>query len=1265
MRNPFSKLLFFVIAIFSSCALLSAQDSSSVTGVVTDPTGAVIPGVRVVLSNPLTGAAFSQATDNLGSYRFSSVSSGSGYTLTFTREGFAARKISDVTLSVGITRTQSVVLTVGGEQETVAVSAGNESVTLNTTDASIGNNIDVQQLNELPVYDRTRGISTLFYQQSGVDLNQGAVTGARIDQSEVTVDGLDADDFTTGQTFYLTSPAPVDSIQQFTGSVAGLTPGVGTGSGAQFQLVTKNGTNQFHGGVNEYHRDTATVANTWFNNLNGIGRTPLIRNQFGGNLGGPIKRDKLFFFFNWDQSRIVQSSTAERIVPLSDFRNGTLNYINSNAGCGDSSRLNTSPNCITTLTAAKLKTFDPAGIGFNAAALSYINSRYPTANDMSLGDGVNTGGFRFTYPTPDNIVNYVGRIDYNLTPAQKIFGRFTIQRRDAVNNSPEFPSDPNTHPQYDRSYSYVVSHIWNIGNNKVNQFYYGDTVSKLNFPDLYNPLGDNQPTFSGFDGPFTAFNGQKRRVPVPTVRDDFNWQVHNHSLTFGGTFKFIKTNSNLVTDFNYPGIGLQGAALSGGLDSTVRPSDIYDGASHVAINDYDNLFASALGVIGDISTKYSYNNKGSALPAGSGAPRAYRFYQTEAYFGDTWKVNRNLTLTYGVRYQYYSVPYEVNGFESALKNALPLKTFIQDRLAQQRKGDTTSSGLPFYTYVLGGKANGGPNLYQPSYKDFAPRVAFAYTPGNSQKFVINGGAGIYYDRTVINAINFLQDQTSYLFSNQQVSQFGSSAGAVASLGVDPRVGSNLSYSTSLNPVAAAVTTPYTPYVDSTGIPYGVSYGVSNFVIDPHLKDPYSIVLNFGIQRELPANMILKLNYVGRLGRRLLADADANQVIDVPDYTGGSTQSMAQAFGALTQELRAGKDYTTVTPQPWFENALYPIWGAGYNTMALAYYAGQYAYRGDISGSIYALNAYLGPDGFFPLNMGIPSQFASNTYLTNMGSSNYHGLLLTLDKNLSNGLRFEFNYTWSHSIDNSSVTVGNNAVYTYGNMICDIMYPRACRGSSDFDVRQEISSNFQYQFPFGRGKAFMNSAPRWAETAFGGWTLSGLPSYRTGLPLSAQSDAYMASFNNQAPAIFTGNMSDLKTSINVDRSSNTVYMFKGGSAGAAKVLSEFRGPIGIEYGQRNLIRGPGAFFFDAGLGKKFVILPDRLNLNFRADAFNVFNHPNFDTLASSSFNTNNTGMGAGNLNIVTNASQFGQVTSTVPELAGNSARVAQFSLRLDF
>jgi hypothetical protein len=517
IRNLIGKSVAFLFILFVA-AQLSAQDSSSMTGVVTDSSGALIPGVTVTLTNGSTGVSYTETTDNTGTYRFPNVPPNPGYKAVFSHAGFSNEEISNIALSVGITRTQNARLKVGAT-ETVSVSASNEVVTLNTTDASIGNNMDVQQLNELPIYDRTFGISTLFYQQPGVDSNSGAVTGARVDQTEVTVDGLDVNDIAAGSTFAIVANAPVDSVEEFTGTVAGLVSSIGTGSGGQFQLVTKSGTNKFHGDVNEYHRDTTTVANDWFNNLDGVPRTPLIRNQFGGNIGGPIKRDKLFFFFDLADSRIVQSATAEPTIPLPGFRSGTLNYINNGPGCGDSSRLNTQPECISTLSASDVAALDPGGIGFDQAELTFINSRYPAvANDPAGGDGVNTGGFRFTTPTPDNLITYVTRVDYNLTPTQKIFGRFTINRESAIESLPEFPTDPLTHPFTDRSYAYVISHVWDIGKNKVNQFYYGDNISKYDFPDLYNPTGANQYSFSGLSGPYTGFDGQKRRVPIPVVR---------------------------------------------------------------------------------------------------------------------------------------------------------------------------------------------------------------------------------------------------------------------------------------------------------------------------------------------------------------------------------------------------------------------------------------------------------------------------------------------------------------------------------------------------------------------------------------------------------------------------------------------------------------------------------------------------------------------------------------------------------------------------
>jgi hypothetical protein len=1254
MRNWIAKLSLLAL-LLPVPALLWAQDSASMAGTVTDTTGALVPDATVTLSNPLTGVSFKQTTNKAGFYRFANVPPNDGYTVAFTHDGFASVKVDKFTLQVGITRTQDAKLP-AGSIETVSVVSGAE-VTLNTTDASIGNNIDVQLLNDLPVYDRVGGITTLFTLQPGVDISSGAVTGARTDQTSVTVDGMDVNDIASNATFAIVGNAPVDSVDQFTGTVAGLNPNLGTGSGGQFQLVTKSGTNKFHGNINEYHRDTSTVANSWFNNLIDLPRTPLIQNQFGGAASGPILKNKLFFSFDVSASRIVQSTTVEQTVPLTSFYSATptLNYINSNEGCDAQSRINTSPSCISSLTAAQVAGFDPAGIGFDPNVLTFLAGRYPAPNDQSYGDGVNTEGYRFTTPVPNNSTTYVAKIDYNLNKNHHLFIRGTMARQNAIESAPVFPSDPVTSPFIDRSYGYVGSDEWTIGKNKVNIFEYGDNISKYSFPKPYNPTGANQYNFSGLSTPYSGNGSQKRRVPIPTVRDDFNWTRGNHNLSFGGTFKFIKTDSNLINDYNFVGVGEQGSAIGNGLSSNLRPSDINQVGS-AGVDDYDSLFTTGLGVIGTITTNYNYTNTGAAVPAGTGGPRHYRYFETELYAGDTWRLNSKLTLTYGLRYQLYSVPYESKGEESVeitdstSQSKTSLNSYIAARQAANA-GNPSITPLPIYSVILGGKANNGPNLYAPSYKDFAPRVAFAYNP--TPKTVINGGAGIVYDRTVINAVNFLQDQISYLFSNQQVAQFGGST-PTASLVADTRLGSNLSYPASLNPPPAPLTVPYTPYV-SDGFAYGLAAGETNFVISPTLKDPYSFAFNLGVQQELPGKMIVRLNYVGRLGRRLLGDADAGQVLDVPDYTGQSTQSMAQAFAGLTTQTRAcqnaGVANCNLTPQPWFENAL----GTGYqsvlgnNTNLVAGMVGQLAPRGDMSDMLYTMAAYsdyYGFSGFLPQNVGIPSQFGSNAYLTNQGNSTYHAFLLTLSKNLSHGLRFDLNYTWSHSIDNTSLSSANNALYNNFGFICDITQPRACRGNSDFDVTSEISSDFVYDLPFGKGKTFAGHSPLWLNELIGGWSIAGLPSFRTGLAVTPYSDTYLASFDNQNPAIFTGNKGDLKSKVNTNLSSQTVYGFAGGAAGAAKVLSEFRGPIGLEYGSRNTVRGPDYVNLDSGLAKVFPLYPEKgLNLKFRADFYNIFNHPSFGTPA---------------LNIVTNQSNFGQITGT-----SSGYRVGQFSLRLEF
>lgn len=1247
MRSLVSKLLFLIVALVLSTQL-RAQDVAAITGTVTDPTGAVIPGVNVTLQRASTGATYTAVTNSLGSYTIPNLPPGPGYKITFSREGFKPEVITDLYLNVDATRTQNGKLVVGSSSETVEVSAAAESVTLNSTDATVGNNFEVQFVQDLPVEDRSNP-TALFYQQPGVTLD-GAVTGARVDQTNVTLDGLDVNEESTGGFGTIVGDAPVDSVQEFRGVTAGPLSSAGQGSGGQFELVTRSGTNDFHGALAEYHRDTDLEANDWFNNNNSpaVPRPPLIRNQFGGNVGGPIWKNKAFFFFDWNSRKDTVSRIEDRTVPIGDsttgFKAGLVSYQNSQES-------------IVPLTTTQQNNLDPQHTGFNPAILDLFQNRYPTANDLTgdVGDLINTAGFRFNAPAPLTLNDYVQRVDYTLNDKMKLFGRGTFTRSDNQYDAVQFPGDPPTFLESDRSYAWVGGHTWTISSTKVNQASYGETVQSIAFDKVYNPQGPNVYSFSSINGFLSApyypgNNTQIRTYAIPVVRDDFNWQKGRHSFTFGGTFKWPTPDEFLAENFNFPEVGVTGNTYFSALSPAQRPDDIDAGTT----TQYDSAFSAALGTYAEMYSNFDFNNKGLPLTQGAGTTLNYKNYETELYFGDTWKLTPELTISYGVRYQNYTVTYEKNGQESIAN--LSFDQYWGDRVTQSQQGGQGDSALPFFQYSYGGKANHAPGFYQPQNKNFAPRVAFAYSPSFDKKSVFSGGAGIVYDHTVVNALEFVQFQAGYLFEGNNETLFGTPGDVTQTLLNAPRFAGI--DSPPPTPPAPSVTVPVTPYVYE-GFPYGLEYGEYNILIDPKLKIPYSIQYDFGFQHEFPKGLLLKTSYVGRLGRRLLAESDASQLIEFPDNTGLSNQTMSQAMAGMTAQLRQLTPQVGVLnavlslgPQSWFEDMLpgyasFQTANQGFNfannTQAIAFAQYPYPERGDFADTIQGIST----TGFLPSNVGMASQFGINSIWTNQGFSDYNGMLVTLHKNAGYGLQFDLNYTWSHSIDNLSLPANSIAGAGGYGFICDIARPRVCRGNSDFDVTNELNGNFIYDLPFGRGQAFGGAAPLWANEVIGGWKISGLPTWHSGNAYQAFSNAFIAGFANNAPATLIGSIANLKTHIN---GGNGAPLFAFSDPNAA--LGSYTGPTGFAVGTRNNLRGPGFFNIDLGLGKTFPIWSDRVNLKFRADAFNATNHPNFATPENDITEANGV--------------QFGTVSGTVASPGSDqSARVLQLALRLEF
>lgn len=1251
------------------------SSTSSVTGVVTDPNGAVVSGATVVLRDTRTSKELTATTDEQGSYRFAQVQPSEGYTITVTAAGFQTLTLSDVALRVGNIETHNVQLTAGQVTETVSVTASNEA-TLNTTDASIGNVIERRRMVDLPVQFRGSPAALIGLQPGVIGNNVGtaaanrvgSVTGARADQGNITVDGIDANDVTTGQAFITTGNAPIDAIQEF--RTVSVNPGAAEGrsSGGQIQMITKSGSNEFHGSLREFNRTAATAANTFFNNRSGVQRPQLTRNQFGGNIGGPVYfprfgeggprvfdgKDRLFFFFDFEGRRDAQGVTNLRIVPLAHLRQGGLAFLNNTAGCPTGARLNTRPECITVLTPQQVAALDPQGVGANQALLGLINDRYPLPNDLTAGNGINTGGFRFNSPSRLSSDNYTLRGDYIMTPSQRMFGSLRLSRgttTDTVNTvAQQFPQDPESGLQVVDDYALVVGHNWVVTPNVVNDARVGLSRSGFltpapfapTFPNVFGAPSFTGGTFSGLlSAPFPRISGQARYVPVPTYRDDLSWTKGSHSMQFGGSFKPIHQKSTQTNDFNFVTLGLGGNTPN--LNASLRPTTI--GAGTTRTGDFDNSFAFLLGRVASVATNFNYDPTGAALPLGSGKFRDYRYDEWEFYGQDSWKARDDLTITYGVRWHFYPAPYEVNGAQSVQNIEADFDSIFNRRVANAAAGIAGANSEPLLTYDLGGKANNARPFYEPDWNNFGPRLSFAYNPSFSEgflgklfgerKMVVRGGGSVVFDRPG-GGISFLQDQNTFIFANSATTNFGNTNPRTALLN-DPRfagVGT-----LPVQNVAPTVTRPFTPFVDEDGVPFGTAVPSFNYAIDPHFRIPYSIQYSFGIQREVPGNFLLDVSYVGRQGRKLFALADASQILDFKDPASG--QGLIAALNAVQAQQQAG---AALTAQPWIENQMtlagVPCSGlaAGSCTAFIANtFIGELINIGDTADTVQALFA----NGLLRPNVGMSSQFSTNGFVKNFGSSSYNAMLFSLRKRFSQGVQFDANYTWSHSVDNQS-TVAN--VTTSGGLICDARNLRVCRGNSDFDIRHLFNVNGIWELPVGRGRTFFNNAPGWVDAIVGGWTFTGIFSARSGLPFGLATSSWPTSFifdgNNGVPAVTDGDPNALRANIH-NAADGTIQFF----ADPAAALEAVRYPRHGEPGNRNGLRGPGYWNLDTALLKNFRLpWSESQRLQIRWEAYNAFNHHSFALPSSTDIG----------------ASTFGQITGSA-----SNARVMQFGVRWDF
>jgi|HubBroStandDraft_1064217.scaffolds.fasta_scaffold02534_3 hypothetical protein len=1275
----------------------AAQATSGVTGVVTDPSGAVVAGVDVTLSNSSIGFSATTKTNNVGVYEFRNVPPAEKYSLAFSKDGFEPLTLDKVTLNVGSQSTQDAHLTVGGTQITVEVTS-HIGETLDTTDASVGSVIDADRVQDLPNIF-VNNASEYLTLAPGVTPG-GAVTGTRSDETNITLDGLDINDQRGGFAMEPVVNTPLSSIQELRVTVTGDDATYGHSSGGQLEMITKSGTNAFHGQAYELNRVTAYAANDYFNNLQGLPIPPLILNQFGGNVGGPIKKDKIFFFFSYDGLRETQSESINEIVPDSSFYNGQLNYTNN------------SGNLVQTPTsgANSLAALDPQGTGADQALLSFLTTRgYPATNNNLVGDGINTAGFFFVAPVINSYNTYTGKVDYQATTNHRLFVRGTwdrsVQGGFGGHNVQVFPGDPNPSSSYvDHSRQWVGGDTWTISPNITNQASFGETNQVNAFAINYAPtspdyLSFNDPFYGGvLSDPYLPLNQQFPIVPVYQGRDTLIWTRGKHTLQFGGLISPVIFKSGNLTDTNYFGVGiggdLDGLGTSTGCTNPTYPgclpSDFGSTAQGANPTEFGRLLTLALGRLQGVTANYNYDVAGNATPQGQIADRDFHSTQYEFFAQDTWTVRSNLTVTYGLRWQFHDPLSEVNGFE-VVPNLTPFDIFVP-RVADALDGISGPNAIPFITYSLGGSANHGPGYYHPDHKDFAPRISVAYSPSSTEGLLgklfgnrqtsIRAHFGVDYDNNLIGQ-GFELDEASYLFSNFTSTVNGNLATDPRFACATPCTGAAVSPGLrSAQPVPPGGTLPrpsFTPDLDSSGFPIGFFNGGFNggnplYQYDPNFKTPYNMHFSFGIQRELPGDWLVEATYVGKLGRRLTALGDPAQTLNFIDQNpaGGypTGQSLYQAFGNIQAAVQAG---AAVPNQAWFENemsaALAQTFGAGSTCMSIIgisctqqalndTFGGYYFGIGDVSSTILGLaddHSFSGitEQGLLLPNVGLLAQNGAAGYIGNFSSSNYNALIIRVNHKFSHDLTMEANYTYSHSIDNDSGVQVNLSDFNDAE-ICDLRNLHVCRGSSDFDHRHIFNANFVYGLPVGRGKWIGNNMSKILDAVVGGWRLSGIVTAFTGDPYKVDSGAFTIDFTQTQPGVFIGKRSDLASDVHQVPSGtpgipNTVQYFSN----VTNAYNAFTYPIAGGPGNRNIFTGPGLWNIDMSLIKEFTVpWSSEQKLQFRADAFNLFNHVNFGQPTTS----------------MLDQPTFGNITSTIPLSGSNSnsgARQLQLGLRYSF
>lgn len=1245
--------LFFILV---SVTLVWAQAYTSLQGVVTDPAGAVIAGATVTLTNVDTGVRRVATTGDDGGYRFTQVPPGT-YTVKVEMAGFKTVVRPQVVLLVATPYTLNVPLEVGQVTETVEVTAA--PATINVSDATIGVPYGELQVKQLPLAARNPvGLLSLqpgvtFVGETNFDLLQaganvidprdGAVNGVRGDQNNVTLDGIDVNDQQNQSAFYSVLPITLDSLREFRVTTTNSNAAQGRSAGAQVALVTKSGSNTWHGAAYWFHRNTKTAANDFFNNLSGVRKAKLIRNIWGFDTSGPIVKNRAFFFWNLEQRRDASEANVLRIVPSEPLKRGILRYRSTTGQ-------------LISLTPEQFMAIDPGcaatpspGCGVNPAMLAWMN-QFPAGNDPSQGldAGLNFTGLRFTSPITVNNQVYTARFDFNLDRQGKhtIFWRGILGdlKRDIL--PAQLPGQSAAAVLLNNSKGFVLSYTGQFSPTIVNTFRWGLTRQGI------EQTGGGGARFAArsFDTPVPFNRGFGRAVPTHNLVDDFTWLHNTHTIQVGANVRFVR-NERFSFANSFPDFFINnGFATNLGREPLFALQDDDDPNNDPAdVVPFVRAFMALTGSITQVDATFFVDPQTAEnLPQGLPQAREFASNEFEFYGQDTWRARPNLTLTFGLRYSYYSPIWETGGLQ--VRPSVNLRAWWNQRQLDMFNG-VPANRTPDLPFVLAGKANGQPAWWHPDKDNFAPRFAFAYSPGFQSGFLhrlfggpgrtsIRGGYGLFFAKVGGALSRDFDLNGSVGLSNTIFSPVG-----FFGIPNAPR------FSGTLPPLEVFLNIPQPGF---PAVPNNDSSGVG-FLVDTNLSTPYSQNIDFSIERELPHGIVVRASYVGTFGHQLLTKIDlGSPLIRFRDPASGTT--LEQAYNQIVDSINAGTPPST--PIPFFENVFARLSDA-LNEAGFGAFAG--ATNTESFFNIANAFAPSWTDALFFLDITLPLRIGASPYnpalgtsqvffqrqfqtlptWTNAGSSNYHGFQFTVRKSVGDS-QFAINYTLSKSIDNGS-RIENTT--QFGGQIPDAFRTGAHRAVSDFDVRHQFNANWIVQMPFGRGRTWGNHVAPWLNHIIGGWQVEGLWRIRSGFPISVGNGFnFPTNFFLTGPGTLTRKI-ETKITRNVDGFPN---LFRNPQEALKAVTFTRPGDVGT----RNALRTGAFFSVDLGIAKRWH-MPWFENhwLQFRWEAFNLFNNVNFDS---------------DNIDLDPESpSTFGRIFSVAQTDIQGSARVMQFAIRYDF